>query len=134
MNLIASWYPNKHFLFSKTSSRRLQRNNFLSSKTSSRRICNTSSKNVFKTSSRRFQDHFARRLQDIFKTSYKTKNVTLKTSSRCLQDVSTKTNICWDGSSQLSETNGIRKNILLRRSNMVLLRYLRQMKYGKTFY
>ena len=103
-------------------------------KTSSRRTCNTSSRNVFKTSSRRFQDHFARRLQDIFKTSYKTKNVTLKTSSRCLQDVSTKTNICWDGSSQLSETNGIRKNILLRRSNLVLLRYLRQMKYGKTFY
>ena len=100
----------------------------------SRRLQDVFAIRLPKTSSRRFQDHFARRLQDIFKTSYKTKNVTLKTSSRCLQDVFTKTNVCWDGSSQLSETNGIRKNILLRRSNMVLLRYLRQMKYGKTFY
>ena len=69
--------------------------------------------------------------KDVFKTSYKTKNDTLKTFSRrrlhqneCLLD----------GSSQLSETSGIRKNILLRGSNMVLLRYLRQMKYGKTYY
>ena len=101
---------------------------------SSRGICDKSSKNVFKTSSRRFQDLFARRLHGVFKTSYKIKNVKLKTSSRRLQYVFTKTIVCWDGSSQLSETNGIRKNILLRQSNIVLLRYLRQMKYGKTFY
>ena len=36
------------------------------------------------------------------------------------------------GTSQVSETNGIWKNILLRGSNMVLSRYLRQMEYGKT--
>ena len=36
------------------------------------------------------------------------------------------------GSSQVSETNRIWKNIL-RRSNMVLLRYLRQMKKAKKY-
>ena len=59
---------------------------------------------VFKTSSRPLQDVFARHLaimssrclQDIFKTSWKTKNITLKTSSRLLQYVFTKTNVCWD--------------------------------------
>ena len=35
------------------------------------------------------------------------------------------------GTSRVSETNGIWKNIL-RGSNMVLSRYLRQMEYGKT--
>ena len=51
--------PSKHLLFSKTSWRRLQRNNLWSIKTSWRRVCNTSSKNVFKTSSVRLhQDEF----------------------------------------------------------------------------
>ena len=36
-------------------------------------------------------------------------------------------------SSQVFETNEIRKNILSRR-NMVLSRYLRQIEYGKTYY
>ena len=71
--------PRKHFLFSKTSSRRLEdvfsvtlfvfQDVF---KTSSRRVCKTSCNYVFKTSSRRLG---------------RQKNVTLKTSSRRLQDV-----------------------------------------------
>ena len=124
MNLIASQYEKIYYLLRRSNipaniscfPRRLQ-DVF---KMSSRRICNTSSKAS------------SRRLQDVFKTSYKTKNVILKTSSRRLQYVFTETNVCWDGSSQLSETTGIRKNILLRQSDIVLLRYLRQMKYEKT--
>ena len=71
--------PSKHFLFSKTSSRRLEdvfsvtlfvfQDVF---KTSSRRVCKTSCNYVFKASSRRLG---------------RQKNVTLKTSSRRLQDV-----------------------------------------------
>ena len=65
--------PSKHLLFSRTSSRRLQRNNSLSSNTSSRRVCKACSKEIFKKSSRRLrklsslkrlQDVFARRLQE----------------------------------------------------------------------
>ena len=63
---------------------------------------------VFKTFSRRLQDLFKTCLQDIwqlcpqdvFKTSSRRhgrqKNITLKTSSRILQYVFTKTNVCWD--------------------------------------
>ena len=79
--------PSKHFLFSKTSSRRLEdvfsvtlfvfQDVF---KTSSRRVCKTSCNYVFKTSSRRLG---------------RQKNVTLKTSSRHLLYVFTKTNVCW---------------------------------------
>ena len=95
-------YPSKHFLFSKTSSRRLEdvfsvtlfvfQDVF---KTSSRRF-----QDVFKTSSkassRRLQDVFvkrlaimsSRRLQDVFKTPWKTKKCytedVFKTSSVCL--------------------------------------------------
>ena len=72
----------KHFLFSKTSWRRLQRNNFSSSKTSSRRVCKTSSKDVFETSlgrickkysSRRLAMTSWRHFQNVLKTSWKTK-------------------------------------------------------------
>ena len=101
---------------SKISSRRLQRNNFSSSKTSSRPLQDVFAIRLPKTSSKRLQDVIkislqdvlktslkricktpsSRRLQenvlqlcleDIFKTSYKTKSFTLKTSSRCFQDV-----------------------------------------------
>ena len=68
-------------------------------KASWRRLQDIFAKRLPKTSSRRFQDVFKTSsktclqdvlqlcLQDVFKTSWKTKNVTLKTSSRCLQDV-----------------------------------------------
>ena len=83
--------PSKHFLFSKTSSRRLedvfktswrrlQSSTFSSSKTSSKRFCKTSCNYVLETSSRRLG---------------RQKNVTLKTSSRHLLYVFTKTNVCW---------------------------------------
>ena len=51
---------------------------------------------VFKTSSsRRHQDVFKKTSCNyVLKTSWKTKNVTLKTSSRRLQYVFTKTNVC----------------------------------------
>ena len=55
------YFPSKHFLFSKTSSRRLPRS-----------VCKTSCNYVFKTYSRRLG---------------RQKNITLKTSSRLLQDV-----------------------------------------------
>ena len=116
------YLPSKHFLFSKTSSRRLEG------------VFNVTLfvfQDVFKTSLRRLPDVFAirlpemsprrlpRRLQDVFKTSLRylprrlqdvfarrlavmssrrlgrQKNVTLKTSSRRLQYVFTKTNVCW---------------------------------------
>ena len=80
----------KHYLFSNTSWRRLQCNNFSTSKT-----C--------------LEEVFQRRLQDVFKkmscnyvlkTSsrrfWKTKNVTLKTSSRRLQYIFAKLNVNWD--------------------------------------
>ena len=117
--------PRKHFLFSKTSSRRLE---YVFSvtlfvfqdllKTSSRRPQDVSAihfpkmfsrhlQDVFKTSSRRLQDVFAGRLtimssrllQDFFKKSRKTKKCytkdVFKTPSRSLQYVLTKTNVCW---------------------------------------
>ena len=78
------YLPSKHFLFSKTS-RCLE--------------------DVFKTY---LQYVFLKRLQDVFKTCLQDvlqlclqdvledkKNVTLKTSSRRLQYVFTKTNVCW---------------------------------------
>ena len=79
----------------KTSWRRLQCNIFLSSKTSWRHNCKTSCKHVLKTSWRPLEDVLGkriantswRRLQDVFKTSWKTKSVTLKMSSRRLEDV-----------------------------------------------
>ena len=73
--------------------RRLQRNTFRLPgrlqdvfairfpKTSSRRVCKTSCSYVCKTSSRRLG---------------RQKNITLKTSSRRLQYVFTKTNVCWE--------------------------------------
>ena len=77
--------PSKHFLFSKTSLRRLEDVFSVTLfvfqdvlKTSSRRICDTSSLNVFKTSSRRLPRRIFledkkmlhwRRLQDVSKTS-----------------------------------------------------------------
>ena len=74
--------PSKHFLFSKTSSRRLE--------------------DVFSVTLFVFQDLLKtslRRFQDVFKTSSRRlgrqKNVTLKTSSRHLLYVFTKTNVCW---------------------------------------
>ena len=76
--------PSKHFLFSKTSLRRLEDVFSVTLfvfqdvlKTSSRRICDTSSLNVFKTSSRRLPRRIFledkkmlhwRRLQDVFST------------------------------------------------------------------
>ena len=95
-------YPRKYFLFSKMSWRRLQSNNFSSFKTSSRRVCKTFFKDVFKTSSRCIcKTSSSRRLQDVFKTFSRRrlerqKSVTLKTSSRRLQYVFIKTNVCWD--------------------------------------
>ena len=112
---IYHFLPSKHLVFSKTSSRRFE--NVFSVTIfrlpkSLEEICNTSSKNVIKTSYRRLQDVFktfsrrlprslqavfARRLlQDVFKktsyyyvltTSWKKKNVTLKTSSRRLKNI-----------------------------------------------
>ena len=60
--------------------RRLQSSTFSSSKTSSKRFCKTSCNYVLETSSRRLG---------------RQKNVTLKTSSRHLLYVFTKTNVCW---------------------------------------
>ena len=87
----------------KKSSRRLQRNTFRLPrplqdvfairlpKTSSRRL-----QDIFKTC---LQDVLQLYLQDVFKTSWKTNKCytedVLKTSSRCLQYVFTKTNVCW---------------------------------------
>ena len=132
-------YLCKHFLFSKTSWRRLEdvfsvtifhlprrlQDVFARSlpKTPSRRlqdIFKTSSQDVFKKFLRPFQDVFqgvfkmssrricktssSRRLQedvlqlcleDVLKTK-RQKNVTLKTSSRCLQYILIKTTVCWD--------------------------------------
>ena len=104
----------KQFLFSKTSSRSLQdvfsvtlfvfQDLF---KTSSRRLQDVFAIRLPKTSSRRLQDIFKTclqdvlqlYLQDVFKTSWKTNKCytedVLKTSSRCLQYVFTKTNVCW---------------------------------------
>ena len=93
--------PSKHYLFSKMSWRRV-------CKTSSKDVFKTSSQDVFKTFSRGLQDVSARgRLEDvlkktscnyILKTSWKTKKCyseeVFKTSSRRLQYVFTKTNIC----------------------------------------
>ena len=90
----------------KTSSRRLQCNNFLSSETSSRRLQDVLAIRLPETSSRRLQDVFKITSQDVFKTF----------------------------SRHLVRQKKLHINILLRRSNMVLLRYLRQMKYGKAFY
>ena len=111
----------KHFLFSKTSWRRLkdvliksyhnvlkttwrlQRNNFLSSKTSSKDVFKSTSRCLLKTSLRSPLDVFntssrcppRRLLQEFFKTSLRRylantcwrRNVTLKTSSTCLQHI-----------------------------------------------
>ena len=75
--------PSKHFLFSKTSSRRLE-------------DVFSVTLFVFQTSGRRLQNVFAIHLP---KTSSRRrgrqKNVTLKTFSRRLQYVFTKTNVCW---------------------------------------
>ena len=69
-------YRSKHFLFSKTSWRRLHCNNFLSSKTSSRRLQDVFVIRLPKTFSKRLQDVYKtssrclrRRLQDVLKTS-----------------------------------------------------------------
>ena len=70
----------KYSLLSKTSWRRLQRNNFSSSKTSWRRL-QRCLQNVLQKC---LQDIFARRVQDIFKTSC---NYLLKKSWKHLEDV-----------------------------------------------
>ena len=95
--------PSKYFLFSKTSSRRLQDFFSVTSlvfedvlKTSWRHICKTSSKNVFKTSSQEIFKTFSRRLQDVFKTS--SIRVCNTSSWRRLEDVlktSWKTKKCY---------------------------------------
>ena len=84
--------PSKYFLFSKTSSRRLQDFFSVTSlvfedvlKTSWRHICKTSSKNVFKTSSQEIFKTFSRRLQDVLNTCLQ--HVFLKTSWRRFEDV-----------------------------------------------
>ena len=77
----------------KTSSRRLQCNIFLSSKTSWRRLEDIIARRLANTSWRRLQDLLGRRiantswrrLKNVFKRSWKTKSVTLKTSSRRLE-------------------------------------------------
>ena len=81
----------KHFLFSKTSRRRLQDvfsvTHFVFQdlfKTSSRRVCKTSCSYVFKTSSRRLERQKKCYTEDV-----------LKMSSIRLQYVFTKTNVCW---------------------------------------
>ena len=84
----------KHFLFSKTSRRRLQDvfsvTHFVFQdlfKTSSRRVCKTSCsclQEVFKTSSRRLERQKKCYTEDV-----------LKMSSIRLQYVFTKTNVCW---------------------------------------
>ena len=78
------WLPSKHFLLSKTSWRRLQRNTFRLPrrlqdalairlpKTSSRRVCKASCNYVFKTSSRRV---CKTPCNYVFKTSWKTKKM-----------------------------------------------------------
>ena len=89
-------WTSKHFLFPKKSSRRLQDVFVIclpkmssrrlqdvfktSSKTSSRRVCKTSCNYVFKTSWKRKKCY----TEDVFKIS-----------SRRLQHVFTKTNVCW---------------------------------------
>ena len=106
--------PSKHFLFSKTSWRRLEDVFSVTLfvfqdvlKTSSRRLQDVFAIRLPKTSSRRLQDVFKTCLQDVlqlclqdvFKTSWKTKKCytedVFKTSSRRLQYVFTKTNVCW---------------------------------------
>ena len=127
--------PSKYFLFSKTSSRRLEDVFSITLFRLPRRledvfktylqyvfqkrlqgVFKMSSQDVFKTFSRRFQNVLARlffkttsrrrlatmsrrHLQDVFKTSCKTKKCytedVFKTSSRRLQYVFTKTNVCW---------------------------------------
>ena len=94
----SSWWRSTEDVL-KTSWRRLQCNTFLSSKTSWIHNCKTSCtyvlKTSWKTSWRRLEDVLGkriantswRRLEDIFKTSWKTKSVTLKTSSKRLEDV-----------------------------------------------
>ena len=98
--------PTKHFLFSKTSSRRLEDVFSITLfvfqdllKTSWRRLQDVFAIRLPKMSSRRLQDvfkTFSRRLQDMFAKRLaimssrclgRRKNVTLKTSSRRLQDV-----------------------------------------------
>ena len=81
------------------------------------------SQDVFKTFSRhliREKMLHWRRLQDVFKTS---------PPRRLHQDECL---LGWFFPAIWNKWN--KKNILLRRSNLVLLKYLRQMKYGKTFY
>ena len=116
--------PSKHFLFSKTSSRRLEDVFSITIFRLPRRLQDVFAIRLPKASSRRLQDVFARRLQDLFKTFSKRAcktilqddfkktscNYVSKTSSRCLQDVLqdkkmlhwrrlqyvfTKTNVCW---------------------------------------
>ena len=53
-----------------------------------RRLANTSWRRLEDILGRRIANTSWRRLQDVFKRSWKTKSFTLKTSSRCLQDVS----------------------------------------------
>ena len=79
-------YPSRHFLFSKTSSRRLQRNTFRLPrrlqdvfKTYLQYVFLKRLQDVFKTFSRRLQDvfqdvfkTFSRRLQDVFQDVFKT--------------------------------------------------------------
>ena len=90
-----STLPSKHFLFSKTSSRRLQ-DVFSVTLFVFQDVFLKCLQDVFKTSPRRL----ARRLQDVFKTCLQDvlqlclqdvledkKNVTLKTTSRRIQDV-----------------------------------------------
>ena len=92
MKKFEKWHPSKHFLFSKTSSRRLE--DVFS-------VTLFVFQDVFKTC---LQDVLQLCLQDVFKTSWKTKKCytedVFKTSSRRLQYVFIKTNVCWDSFSR----------------------------------
>ena len=76
--------PSKHFLFFKTSWRRLEEFFSVTIFHLPRHLQEVFARPLPKTSSRRLQNVFARSLQDVFKTS-------TKTSSRRLQDVFKKT-------------------------------------------
>ena len=105
----SSWWRRTEDVF-KTSSRRLRCNIFLSYKTSWRHNCKTSCKHVLKTSWRRFRKTYCkyvlktswRRLQE---RSWKTKSVTLKTSSRRLEGIWKIRNVCWVTSSMLASVS-----------------------------
>ena len=93
--------PSKHFLFSKTSWRRLEEVFSVTILHLPRRLQDVFARPLPKMSSRLLQDAFKTSSQGVFKTFSRRlrlerqKIVTLKTSSRRLQYVFIKTNACW---------------------------------------